>query len=721
MRVAIVHYHLESGGVTRVIELSSLALTVAGVRHVILTGDASSQPSPLPVCHVPDLGYLATPGETTAGDLLNSLRAAAALALDGPPDVWHFHNHSLGKNRLLPEVVARLAAEGERITLQIHDLAENGRPQNYPLIANCSHLYPVSPTIHYAFLNSRDRGIFTAAGLPRSNSSILANPVVSRPEPATPTAPPGEASILFAPIRGIRRKNLGELILLAALAPEGSYFAVSRAPLNPAALPVHDTWRDFARKHRLPVEFDVVDRFSPAPGAAADFGSWIAHATHFVTTSVEEGFALPFLEAIAWGKPLIGRELPHLSADHDIRHPHLYQQILIPVDWVDLTILESHLSTTLERNHRLYGRTLTNSHIAHVLDHLVQQGEIDFGNLPEPLQQGVIEKIAGFSNRCVPLVRIAGTNLPLEDWLAEIIPDRQATPADLSAYSVSSYQESLLSIYQTIVRRPSAPVGFLSPADILSAHLTPESFHFLLSAPEPVRPPVKFRAVVFDIYGTLLIAPSGGVKPDPAADPLLRAVLIEFGHRAPESPSSELHAAMLRHHAATDAEFPEVDLRVLWREALSLDPDTDTAPLVEAIEAVWHPTRPMPGAEKVVQRLARSGLSLGLLSNAQSNSLQSLGGLADLFAPELTILSYQHGVAKPSPRLFLSLADRLAGRGITPAETLYVGNDPLQDIAPARAAGFHTALFTGHPDSLRPGDCTPDVTVANWQEFVRHF
>ena len=50
---------------------------------------------------------------------------------------------------------------------------------------------------------------------------------------------------------------------------------------------------------------------------------------------------------------------------------------------------------------------------------------------------------------------------------------------------------------------------------------------------------------------------------------------------------------------------------------------------------------------------------------AARDALAALGGISDLFAPELTILSYQHGAAKPCPTLFQILTDRLAGRGIT--------------------------------------------------------
>ena len=717
MRVAIVHYHLNPGGVTRVIETTSDALNAVRIAHVILTGATSPR---LEHRHIPGLGYLPSSGDLTAEILADTLRNAATDGLGAPPDLWHFHNHSLGKNRLLAEAVALLAEAGARLVLQIHDLAENGRPQNYPVISGCGKIYPFSPRIHYAFINARDRAIFTAAGLPEENSSVLPN-AIPCPAPFGRNEFRGPP-ILFAPVRGIRRKNLGELVLLAALAPAGSLFAVSRAPLDPDALAIHATWHKFVRQRGLPIEFDVVDRFAPAAGASAGFESWVANATHFVTTSVGEGFGLPFLEAIAHGKPLIGRDLPHVTAEHarhGIRCGRLYQKILIPVDWVEPTILESHLTTTLERNYRLYRRPLEQTHIAVLLEKLIENEQLDFGNLPEPLQQGVIERLAEKSNRRIPQVRTAAGTRPLEDWLAEVIDHRRPTadPGQLAPYSIEIYQKNLAAVYHHVSRQPAAAVGYLSAPDILTSHLTPAAFHFLLSAPEPKTAPVKFRAFIFDIYGTLLIAPSGGAKPDAFADPVLREIIRQAGHQPPRSPSTALHEAVLRHHAAAGVPHPEIDLRVLWRQILHLDHDEEICPLIVELEAAWHPAKPMPGAKKIIQRLARSGVSLGLLSNAQCNTLPSLGGLADLFAPELTLLSYQHGVAKPSPGLFEILSQRLAGRNITPAETLYIGNDPLHDILPAAAAGFRTALFTGHPDSLRPGVCQADFVFTDWKDL----
>ncbi len=726
MRVAIVHYHLGPGGVTRVIEAASDALTTAGIQHVILTGKPpesgwsvplqtvarSSRPD-ASIYQIEGLGYLAEPGDLTAKSLVQSLLRAAAGALGGPPDLWHFHNHSLGKNCLIAEVVALLAAAHERLLLQIHDLAEEGRPINYALIPDTQKLYPVSDRIHFAFLNTRDQNLFTQAGLPPQNATLLPNPIaLSHPALPTPHSP-----LLFSPVRGIRRKNLGELVLLSALAPVGTRFAVSRAPLNPDALPVHDAWQKFADRHQLPIEFDVVDRLAPAAGAANDFDSWLAHSTHFASTSVAEGFGLPMLEAAAHGKLLIGRNLAHLSADHachGIRAGHLYDCLLVPADWIDLTLLRQHLATTLQSSYRTYRRALTTEMIDNTYAALFHGDHLDFGNLPEPIQQAVIEKLVIGDNREVLRVQLGSETRSAQHWLAEVIAQRvaTATPAQLAPYSLPEYSKKLIAKYADLVRQPISPVDYLSASRILTAHLAPDSFLFLLSAPLK-----KCRAVIFDIYGTLLIAPADGVKPDPAADPLLREIIIRHGHSSPQSPSSELHAAVLRHHAAAGVPFPEVDLCELWRQILSLDAAADLTPLVVEIQQKWHPAQLMPGAERMIQNLAQSGVALGLLSNAQCNTLSSLGGMANCFAQDLSILSYQHGIAKPAPELFQMLAARLADRGIAPAETLFVGNDPLHDIIPAAAAGFQTALFIGHPDSLRPGDCVPDQILREWSDL----
>ena len=215
------------------------------------------------------------------------------------------------------EVVARLAEEHERLVLQLHDLAEDGRPANYPAIADFAGLYPVGQRVKYVFLNERDLGVFGSVGL--AGGVVLAN-VVEAGSVGAGKEP--EAPIVFAPVRGIRRKNLGELVFLSAIAPAGCRFAVSRAPVNAEALPIHDRWIRFAKRQGLSIEFDVVDRFEPAAGAGPGFASWVEHATHIASTSVAEGFGLPFLEAAAMGETADREKADsHLGGTRATWHP----------------------------------------------------------------------------------------------------------------------------------------------------------------------------------------------------------------------------------------------------------------------------------------------------------------------------------------------------------------------------------------------------------------
>ncbi len=717
MRIAIIHYHLNQGGVTRVIEGSSQALTAAGIQHVILHGGGVCDAISLDkVVHVPALGYLNSSGEHTADMLLNELRNKATRALGGPPDCWHFHNHSLGKNVLVPTVIKKLVEADERMILQIHDLAEDGRPENFAKIAASLTLYPIAPQIAYVFINSRDRDHFIKAGIPLQQTVLLPN-IIDPPKISSCVTRP----ILFAPIRGIRRKNIGELVLLAALAPEGSLVAVSREPLNPAALHIHQEWQSFAKRLDLPIQFAVTDRLAPATGASSDFASWIAHASHFLCTSVAEGFGLPFLEAIAHGKPLIGRSIPHLNAEQDTGSEWLYDRLLVPAEWISISSLSRHLRAALERNYRSFGRSFS-PEIVESIHRLHFSGtHFNFSNLPESFQMSVIDKLSDPISKNRLLVEIAGNREPAVGWLARAVKNqvRLHSPALLEPYSLSHYQERLTTLYQKLIRQKIGPVHYLSSSKILDAYLTPATFHFLCSSP-PKIPffAARFRAVVFDIYGTLLIAPKTGVKVDHKADPILKVILESSGYCSPTSPSTALYQAVQRHHATSTAEYPEIDLCQLWREILRLDSTIDLSSLVEELESSWHPCEPIPGSRALMEHLAESGIALGLLSNAQSNTLSSLGLLAPYFHPDLTVLSYQHGIAKPSPALFQTLASRLADAGISPQKTLFVGNDPLQDILPAQAVGFKTALFIGHPDSLRQGECSPDYLIHDLLELI---
>jgi putative hydrolase of the HAD superfamily len=216
------------------------------------------------------------------------------------------------------------------------------------------------------------------------------------------------------------------------------------------------------------------------------------------------------------------------------------------------------------------------------------------------------------------------------------------------------------------------------------------------------------RAVLFDIYGTLLRSAAGELHPDPA----LRE-LIARAHRASPHP------------------FPEIDIRELHAALHPRLAPREIETLALAHEGRTNPVTPMPGAADTLRKLAAQGIPLGLVSNAQFYTVpileEALGAdLAELgIDPSLCSFSYLERRAKPDAHLFEILRAPLARRGIPAAAVLHVGNDVRNDIEPARATGFRTALFAGDPDSLRLrgrslDDSGADLVIQDLRELLTH-
>ncbi len=481
MAVVIVHYHLNAGGVTRVIEETSRCLREGGVAHVILTGCASTG-SDLPFRVIEGLNYLRETGGHSAQRLLDEMRSVTVQALGPGPHVWHFHNHSLGVNLMMPEIVALLATEGERLILQLHDLAEDGRPGNYPLLAASETPYPDAPQIRYAFVNSRDRGRFIAAGVPEERSVLLPNPI--RIPAASPESSSSPARVLY-PVRGIRRKNLGEVFLLAALSPEGTRYATTLAPTQLRWLPYFEEWRMFSESSGLPVDLAVVGRL-PAEDGDSSFESWQAQATHFLSTSVAEGFGLAFLEAAAIGKPLLGRDLPTVTPDlknQGIKPGRLYQRLLVPCAWIDCGLLNQRLTDALQARFEAYGGDFDHDRVEEMREAMHVDGHFDFGNLPEELQRMAIHRLLNGAPSDEVLVEVDGRRVPASAWLEQTLEWRtpSVTASQLDHYSPTAHLARLTSLHnELLATEPQAP-AFLEKRRVLEQYLGAENFHFLLT------------------------------------------------------------------------------------------------------------------------------------------------------------------------------------------------------------------------------------------------
>ncbi|NQU22580.1 MAG: HAD family hydrolase [Candidatus Nealsonbacteria bacterium] len=278
-------------------------------------------------------------------------------------------------------------------------------------------------------------------------------------------------------------------------------------------------------------------------------------------------------------------------------------------------------------------------------------------------------------------------------------------------------------------------------AQILRRHSRP--LEPIPTEAEPVLGRVDgIRAVLFDLYGTLVISGSGevgvaasqraaGLAPAPqrALDESLSAVEIHECNSPAQGVECYFQAIAASHERSrrNGIDYPEVDIVEIWRKVLaemarrglidaSAAAAADVRRLAAEYEARTNPCWPMPHLRECLAGLRDRGLALGIVSNAQFYSPELfpalLGKPAEKlgFSADLQYYSYKYGRAKPGTTLFEMAAESLSRRAIAPGETLYLGNDLLNDVLPASQVGFRTALFAGDARSLRlrHGDARTD-------------
>ncbi|MGB0369917.1 MAG: glycosyltransferase family 4 protein [Opitutales bacterium] len=487
LKIAVVHYHFKPGGVTRVAQstLSGFEKLSEDIQFGFISGPPGYSDDDSQSRCLDELGYTSANQTIDPEALYFSIIGAAREIFDGLPDVWHIHNHSLGKNKAFAGVVRRLAADGRPLLLHIHDFAEDGRPSNYAHIQegleSPEDLYPIGEHIHYALLNGRDFAIMREAGIPASNIHLLPNPVPA-PQgtfdetPADLSAICERDRLFLYPVRAVRRKNLGELLFWGALAPEDTWLANTLDPSNPNFRPAFDAWIEKAKALELPVVFELGSRTD------ASFDEIIARAETMVTTSVAEGFGLGFLEPWTFGKAVIGRDLPEITQDFKeeaLHLDHLYARLDIPVDFVgDLGPLKEETRTHFAELREQYGEAYSEEDIDEIFETWIQNDHIDFGVLSEPFQESIIERV--ISERPAWAQKLADTFFG-----GEISSDAIESNDSIirKSYTPQSYAETLLDIYNTLASaRVERVLGHIDPRGVLSSFLSPTRFNLLRSS-----------------------------------------------------------------------------------------------------------------------------------------------------------------------------------------------------------------------------------------------
>lgn len=265
----------------------------------------------------------------------------------------------------------------------------------------------------------------------------------------------------------------------------------------------------------------------------------------------------------------------------------------------------------------------------------------------------------------------------------------------------------------------------------------------------------NIKAVIFDIYGTLLISASGDIDQAEITEENLRQALDATGIKIVGGKSEALDFILndfdctikVCHDAgrANSLPYPEIDILSIWRIVLihakrkgliAIEKDVDISLMTCVFEFLSNKVSEMPGLKETISSLKDRKIPLGIVSNAQFytpvlmnyflRDKISLKERIKGFDKELTVFSYKLGKAKPDQALYNELVPTLKWKyGIIPSEVLFVGNDMLKDIYASGQTGYKTVLFAGdkrslrmREDDIRTKSLKPDYIIDNLTQIL---
>jgi putative hydrolase of the HAD superfamily len=227
----------------------------------------------------------------------------------------------------------------------------------------------------------------------------------------------------------------------------------------------------------------------------------------------------------------------------------------------------------------------------------------------------------------------------------------------------------------------------------------------------------SYRVVLFDLFGTVV-----HFVPPPGARGTFEWLRRPLARHRPAIPFGEFCTALVQVSMAMvaerDREHREIPSRERFRRVLerfgaAADPAV-AEKLSLAHMAHLAARTEMPKHHGDLLRDAAARYRLGLVSNFDhaptAHAILARYGVDTCFA--VTLISDAFGRRKPHPAIFRAALDHL---GATPAEALYVGDTPADDVVGARGAGMDVAWI--NRDGAAPPDPAPTYTLRELAEL----
>jgi hypothetical protein len=474
LKIAYLHYHLKTGGVTAVLK-QQVEAVLDRCDVLVLAGSLPDSAFPCDIVHIPGLGYdIYHQNSSDPENVANAVVEAIYSKWKDGCDLLHVHNPTLKKNKSFLKILNALENKGIRLFLQIHDFAEDGRPLSY--FADQDYIHDC----HYGVINSRDYNILLKAGLKKEGVHKIFNAVTpflsSRSRKAntdtfTSTDDVSKHHVLY-PIRAIRRKNIGEAVLLSLFFKNNTPLIITLPPNSPADIKSYENWKKFVNKNNLNVVFEA--------GLTRDFSDLVLSADFLITTSISEGFGFSFLEPWAAHKMLWGRKLPDICQDFEnnsIRLNHLYTRLDVPMDWVDKQRFIDVWKAGIQNVEAAFGVSIDETSVKNAYKNIISGNTIDYGLLNESFQKKIISTLLSDTsnrNRMLRLNPFLSNPGDVSNKEELIIENMKAV---LLNYNPVKYKETLMEIYSKVIRKNVRQK--INKQKLLAEFVTPNHFSLL--------------------------------------------------------------------------------------------------------------------------------------------------------------------------------------------------------------------------------------------------
>jgi FMN phosphatase YigB (HAD superfamily) len=242
----------------------------------------------------------------------------------------------------------------------------------------------------------------------------------------------------------------------------------------------------------------------------------------------------------------------------------------------------------------------------------------------------------------------------------------------------------------------------------------------------------RYKAVVIDLFDTLVTWNPDGLplmqfrgREIRSTTPLLYETLeTALGKRFDRDKFSEAHASVYSEIFNARAQHDAVEITCRERFARTLkmlEVDEGIAgPLAEDLRRIHmarvrEVTKAPPARIDAMKKIARHH-RVGLISNFDDSETGHLimhdTGIRELFDP--VIISADTGYRKPNPLIFKLILDAMK---LAPADVLFVGDTPLDDVLGSKGVGMHSAWIRMRGREMPAGIPAPDIIIADLAEL----